>query len=106
MLHSIARGNEVIYNINDLIPQEKAMRPIPLHEFVERAGTQKAAGDLLGIAQCTISLALKAERKFYVVPDEKGGWTYYLVRDRKNPNPRAATPSARRLPPGLAPPGG
>lgn len=59
------------------------MQPIPLREFVQRAGTQQAAGDLLGIAQCTISLALKAGRKFYVVPDEKGGWTYYLVRDRK-----------------------
>lgn len=94
MLHSIARGNGAIYDIGDLIRQEEAMRPIPLHEFVERAGTQKAAGDLLGIAQCTISLALKAERKFYVVPDEKGGWTYYLVRDRKNPSLRAAAPSA------------
>lgn len=83
MLHSIARGNGAIYDIGDLIRQEEAMRPIPLHEFVERAGTQKAAGDLLGIAQCTISLALKAERKFYVVPDSLGGWTYYLVRDRK-----------------------
>ncbi len=83
MLHSIAHGNGVIYDINDLIPQEKAMRPIPLHEFVERAGTQKAAGDLLGIAQCTISLALKAGRKVYVVPDSRGGWTYYIVRDRK-----------------------
>ena len=82
------------------------MQPIPLREFVQRAGTQKAAGDLLGIAQCTISLALKAQRKVYVVPDSRGGWTYDLVRDRNNPSPRAATPSARRLPPGLAPPGG
>lgn len=70
------------------------MQPIPLREFVQRAGTQQAAGDLLGIAQCTISLALKAERKFFVIPDGKGGWTYYLVRDRKNPSLRAAAPSA------------
>ena len=83
MLHSIARGNGAIYDIGDLIRQEEAMRPIPLHEFVERAGTQQAAGDLLGIAQCTISLALKAQRKVYVVPDSRGGWTYYIVRDRK-----------------------
>ena len=59
------------------------MQPIPLREFVQRAGTQQAAGDLLGIAQCTISLALKAGRKVYVVPDSRGGWTYYIVRDRK-----------------------
>lgn len=59
------------------------MKPIPLSIFVGPlyAGGQVRAGQLLGLAQCTISLMVNSGRQIYVIPDaESGGWTYYEIK--------------------------
>lgn len=62
------------------------MRPIPLSIFVgpQYAGGQARAGQLLGLAQCTISLMVNSDRQIYVIPapdaESGGGWTYYEIK--------------------------
>ena len=58
------------------------MEHIHIDEF-KKTHTQTQIGEIMGLTQGGVSLAIKAGRDIYFVPLEEGGFNYYEVKKPK-----------------------